>query len=664
MHCARRVFVAVVLTAATFTTAVTSSASAAPAGAAPAPAFGLAPGRPALTYAGGPGAPTPASASATATPDATVAPAPTTSNAAAGPVTAQFVVTYHNFSAPAQAAFQAAVDVWSHLISSAVPIRVDATWKALGSNILGSAGPYEYAHDFPGAAIGSTFYPIALANARAGTDLDTAHVDISSSFNSAFSNWYLGTDGNPSASQYDLETIVLHELAHGLGFIGSMDVNGGTGTYGINGLPFVFDQFAVNGANQSLLGFGNGTSALAAQLQSGSVFFHGANADAADGGPDPELYAPNPWEGGSSFSHLDESVFPPSNPNALMTPIFVMHEVHHAPGPIVLGAFADMGWTDVNGIAGSPYLTPLAFGTLPSPGGADGELVLTNLGGTSLTITSGSGPALPFTATLPAGGTIVAGGQSIGIPVHFDATTPSAFPYSSSVTIVTDAGTVNAPITGGARSRTDTQSFVYAAYVDFLGRAPNGSELSYWAGQLDSGQVSRGSFVNLLSTSAEWVHAIVTQLYWNTLGRGPDSSGLNYWTGIIQNGTLTVAQVAAQFYASDEYFNGFGGGTNRSWVHDLYVKIVHREPDPSGWDYWTAVTAQQGRFTVAYAFYQSSESAHDRVADLYGKLLGRAPEASGWDYWSQVVLTYGDIALATNLASSAEYAQRAVVRFP
>ena len=46
------------------------------------------------------------------------------------------------------------------------------------------------------------------------------HRDIVANFNSSF-EWYLGTDGNAGTS-YDLMTVVLHELAHGLGFIGSM----------------------------------------------------------------------------------------------------------------------------------------------------------------------------------------------------------------------------------------------------------------------------------------------------------------------------------------------------------------------------------------------------------------------------------------------------------
>ncbi len=391
------------------------------------------------------------------------------------------------------------------------------------------------------------------------------------------------------------------------------------------------------------------------------MFFDGVNADSANGGTRPALYSPTSWQAGSSYSHLDENAYPASSPNSLMTPLFMSDEVHHAPGPLVLAMFADMGWTDSSGTTATPYLAPLQFGNVPSPGGADSAVVLTNLGAQTLTITGGLQPAAPFSALLPSNGTTLAGGQSVGIPVHFDTTTPGF--YNGSITITTDSGNVSTAISGAARSHTDTEAFVYAAYVDFLGTPPDPSGLGYWSYQIDHG-MSRVTFLNVLSTSDAWVHAIVTEFYEKTLGRGPDPSGLNYWTGVIQNHQLTVAQVAAAFYSSNEYYNGFGGGTDAGWVNDLYVKILHRQADTAGRNYWVSVTQQQGRFAVAYSFYQSSESAHDRVAELYNKLLGRAPDAAGWNYWSQVVVSNGDLALATNLAASAEYAQRAVSRFP
>lgn len=270
------------------------------------------------------------------------------------PATATFIVTYNGFTSQAQAAFQRAVDIWSSLITSTVPIRVTANWTPLGPGVLGSAGATSVYRDFSGAPQANTWYAVALAEKLAGMDLNgTSTADINANFSSAFSNWYYGTDGNPPSNQYDLVTVVLHELGHGLTFAGSMTVSAGQGSWGSgSGFPFIYDRFTQNGAGQSLINttlFPNPSAALATQLQSNSVYFSGPQAIAANGGTRPPLYAPASWISGSSYSHLDETLYPAGNPNSLMTPQFGTGEAIHDPGPVTLGMFRDMGWTTSSG---------------------------------------------------------------------------------------------------------------------------------------------------------------------------------------------------------------------------------------------------------------------------------------------------------------------------
>ena len=139
-------------------------------------------------------------------------------------VTAKFEVTYNGFSPEAKSAFQAAVNVWAVSLTSSVPIKVSANWTPLGAGILGQAGPETFLRDFGGAPRPSTWYPIALANKLAGSDLRPGQPDITAEFNSTFGNWYYGTDADTPADQYDLMSVVLHEIGHGLGFVGSMEV--------------------------------------------------------------------------------------------------------------------------------------------------------------------------------------------------------------------------------------------------------------------------------------------------------------------------------------------------------------------------------------------------------------------------------------------------------
>ncbi len=280
-------------------------------------------------------------------------------------ITVNFLGTWDS---QAQAAFQYAADIWETQITSAVPIVVDAEWTSLPSGVLGSAGATSVYRNFSGAPMSDTWYPVALANKLANSDLNGGTAEIHAQFNSAFSGWYFGTDGNPPSNQHDFVSVVLHELGHGLGFFGSMIVDDGDGSNGDecggtanigcwgngSGLPFVYDRFTENGSGAALLSFPNNSPQLGAQLVSDDVFFDGPNADAANGNAPVELYAPPSWQYGSSYSHLGE-IFNGTE-NALMTYSLGPGEANHDPGPVMRGMFADMGWT-INGATATPSPT-------------------------------------------------------------------------------------------------------------------------------------------------------------------------------------------------------------------------------------------------------------------------------------------------------------------
>lgn len=240
-----------------------------------------------------------------------------------------------------------AAGIWEALLTSTVPITINAGWVSnLGVGVLGHSGSVNFFRNFASAPVADTWYPVTLANAISGTDQDPGDVDIYMGFSSTFS-WYTGTDGNTPGSQYDLVSVVLHEICHGLGFAGSMDVSGGLGSWGGGtGYPIAYDRFAEDNAGTSLLDTGtypNNSVALANALTSGNIFFDGTHANAANGGTRVPLYAPATWNDGSSFSHLDESYN--STPNALMTYSLGFGESEHSPGPVTMGLLQDVGWT-------------------------------------------------------------------------------------------------------------------------------------------------------------------------------------------------------------------------------------------------------------------------------------------------------------------------------
>jgi hypothetical protein len=259
----------------------------------------------------------------------------------AQPEAATFLVTYTGFTAPARTAFQRAVNIWSGLITSSVPIRISARFAPLGTGVLGQAGPNFIWRDFPGAVPG-TWYADALANKLNAGQLD-ASADIVAQFSSNFPNWHYGSGPAP-AGKYDFTSVVLHEIGHGLGFFGAGRVSGGRGSVRVAGIPLIFDRFAENGAGKAMLSFTDNSPALAAQLQGGNLYFDSPQVRAANQNLRARLYAPAVFQSGSSYSHLNEATYPRGNPHSLMTPHLGQGETIRNPGAITLAIFRSSGW--------------------------------------------------------------------------------------------------------------------------------------------------------------------------------------------------------------------------------------------------------------------------------------------------------------------------------
>jgi len=264
---------------------------------------------------------------------------------------ATFDVVYNGFSPQAQTAFQHAVNIWSSILTSPVSIKVVANWDSLGTNILGSASAATFIRVTDNTLPQTdTWFPVALAESFTTSGYNHADsADIVANFNSNFSQWYFGTDGNCPPGRYDFVTVVLHELCHGLGFQGSMDISGTQGSWGFgSGYPFIYDHFTEDGSGQKFLNttiYPNPSSTLANVLTGGSLYFNGAASSTMNGFSPVKLYSPSTWDVSSSYSHLNETTYPAGNINSLMTPTLGASEVIHHPGDVTLGIFEDMGWT-------------------------------------------------------------------------------------------------------------------------------------------------------------------------------------------------------------------------------------------------------------------------------------------------------------------------------
>ncbi|HEY2624875.1 MAG TPA: PA domain-containing protein [Dyella sp.] len=131
--------------------------------------------------------------------------------------------------------FRFAADLWGAVLKSDVPVINNATFKDLSctatSGTLGSSGTtsvFAFSSPPPAGALAGVWYHSALTDALAGEDADPGQADIQSQFNGKMgstgclegASWYFGLDGKTPAGQINFLNVVLHEMAHGLGFSG------------------------------------------------------------------------------------------------------------------------------------------------------------------------------------------------------------------------------------------------------------------------------------------------------------------------------------------------------------------------------------------------------------------------------------------------------------
>jgi hypothetical protein len=260
-------------------------------------------------------------------------------------------IYYTGFSSQAKTALEYAASILRSMLPSDTRLTIRASWERIStagvlgqSSITGLTGGWNIDALNPNAV-----YPVALAEKIAGEKLnDDLEGDLQLTINSS-QPWYLGTDGDTPVGRFDLVTVALHEICHGLGFYDSFGVEGASG-YSLGALPLIYDTFVENNSGNKLtdtLLFENFSAALKNQLTGDQLYFNGPllreycrvnNISTSKA----RLWAPAAWDAGSSISHLDENRT--LQANSLMTPIIDYGEAIHNPGKYTFSILGDLGW--------------------------------------------------------------------------------------------------------------------------------------------------------------------------------------------------------------------------------------------------------------------------------------------------------------------------------
>lgn len=261
---------------------------------------------------------------------------------------AVFDIEYFGFTPEAENALNYAFDIISTLITSPVPIEVSAEYAELGDGSLAGARFENF------AVIDGNFYPSSVINKIAGVDVQfgapqgqvPVDEDILIQINRN-ADWHFDpTDATNIGDKYDLTTVMLHEIIHGLGFSGgvfqSSDDSFVLVRSNTSGSVFAYDDFIRNGGvdGQTIPEIEAASqSDFASAIRNDDLFFVSPSVPAGI-----RIHAPLIWAPGTSFYHLSEET---PLVDDLMTPFAARGVVNQDPG-VATQMLYDMGWDNTS----------------------------------------------------------------------------------------------------------------------------------------------------------------------------------------------------------------------------------------------------------------------------------------------------------------------------
>ena len=461
-----------------------------------------------------------------------------------------------------------AARIWGGQVGSSQNIVIDAQFAdqtcTPTSGVLASAGPLTFFTDGP---FGNVLYPAALADALTSSNIN-ARDDINMTINARVGSgpgclngrsFYLGLD-HLNGGNIDLLNTLLHEIAHGLGFVSLTDQSGASldrPPGGGNRLS-VFDQFIYyETLGKFWPAMTNGERATAS-VSNGALVWKGTAVNAqlwrmtaglSNPGGRLRLYAPATWSNGSSVSHWDTV----ATPDLLMEPF--LRPNPHGLTDMTGCVLRDMGWSSTSCPDLAGFNLPVATAQTVSTT-EDNPVPLTIRGSDPET----SGPLIYTITTPPARGvlsTTASPTSATGVLYTYtpftdaNGTDTFAFQVSDGTKVSTPATvTINVAAVNDAPVANPQSLSAYAATalsVVLTAHDVDGDVLSYVVAGPANGTLS-GTAPNLTYMSAAGF-------------TGPDSFTFQATDGALTSAPATVSiSVAGPLVVSASAGSSAGGG--------------------------------------------------------------------------------------------------------
>ena len=247
----------------------------------------------------------------------------------------------------------ASVGTWSSMITNTPgrQVQMHAFWETFAGTILG--GSYS-----PTNGDGTTSWNYGEHVWRDGVKytgpfagFDTV---IRYDIDAAGYSWNFGS-GAPGAGDIDFRSVVTQEIGHSLGWTDSYNpdptYDDWGNTYGTSASPYAWagynglsewDKNLVDSLGNRPVNGGTGTPGNFNEVDN-PVFWDGPDAVSYYGSNVP-IFAPDPFQGGSSLAHLDYGTFP----SLLMSPYIGLGDMGRTVSDLEWAMMTDMDWEIVH----------------------------------------------------------------------------------------------------------------------------------------------------------------------------------------------------------------------------------------------------------------------------------------------------------------------------
>lgn len=276
------------------------------------------------------------------------------------------ILKYSGVPTQAKNAIQAAVNIWASKLLITTTFTLKFYWENLDEDddwLAYAVASYDEDEEEVSFwcldSLDDGCVPTTLANQIAGRRLmgtGDSDPDFEIHINKG-EDWYYGLDGNPGDDEFDLVTVVLHELGHAFGFYDSFTIDHDEETaefFDSGDLFYVYDRYIWTWKDEEVMDLENDSEEIYEALTGEKLLWGGwremkntrgesMRSVRENGGP-IMLWASSDPEKGGRVAHLDADAFPELNREGLMSPYQSMGSAKHNIGPVTLGMLYDMGW--------------------------------------------------------------------------------------------------------------------------------------------------------------------------------------------------------------------------------------------------------------------------------------------------------------------------------